>query len=72
MTRSINITYLRPLPLPAIVRVVAEVIQKGKSVGLVRGDITSVDGRKVYFTGEQHKVSSSQESAPVQAGRTKL
>lgn len=68
-------TYLRPLSLPAIVRVEAKVIQLGKTVSLVRGNITSEDGKRVYFTGEQHKVSawvSSRAPTTIEAGKTKL
>lgn len=75
VTRSISITYLRPLPLPTIIRVEAKVIQTGRSVSLVRGNITSRDGEKVYFTGEQHKVSASVLSTALKtskAGKTKL
>ena len=75
MTRSIQLTYLRPLPLPATVRVESKVMQMGRTMGLVRGDITSRDGKKVYFTGEQHKATSPglvPESRKSEARKSKL
>lgn len=53
-----NITYLRPLPLPATIRVVSEVVQHGRSMSLVRGKITDKGGEKVYSVCEHHKVST--------------
>ena len=75
VSRSINITYLRPLPLPSTVRVKAKVVQLGRSMSLVRGDLTSKDGEKVYFTCEHHKVTALnpfQAHATVEARNAKL
>ena len=70
-----SVTYLRPLLLPAKVRVEAEVIQFGRSMSLVRGNITSKDGQTAYFTGEQHKANSASRYRTLsscEAGKTKL
>ena len=58
MTRALNMTYLRPLPLPATIRVQSEVIQNSRSTGLARGSILSKDGKKTYFTCEHHKIKA--------------
>ena len=52
-----NLTYLRPLYLPATVRIQCQVIQNGRSARLVRGAVTSRDGKVVYSTCEHHKIS---------------
>ena len=57
ITRSLNVTYLRPLPLPATIWVKSQVVQHGRSVSLVGGTITSQGGGTVYFTCEHHKVN---------------
>lgn len=62
-----NITYLRPLPLPSTVRVESRVIQMGRSMSLVRGNITSQSSDKVYFTCEHHKANGS---GPIRAATT--
>lgn len=45
-TRAMNITYLRPLPLPATIRVVSEVVRHGRSMSLVRGRSQIKAGRR--------------------------
>lgn len=55
LTRALNITYLRPLPLPSTIRIKVMIVQHGRSMSLVRGNIVSRDGQKIYFTCEHHK-----------------
>ncbi|MCJ1294360.1 hypothetical protein MMC34_005918 [Xylographa carneopallida] len=61
VTRALNLTYLRPIRLPATVRVHAEVVQHGRSVSLAKGSIVSPDGKKLYATCEHHKVAAGAE-----------
>lgn len=53
-----NITFLRPLLLPATIRIESKVVQDGRYTALARGEITSKDGSKVYFICEHHKVKT--------------
>ncbi|KAF2236132.1 hypothetical protein EV356DRAFT_498986, partial [Viridothelium virens] len=50
VSRALNVTYLRPIPIPGTVRVHCEVIQNGNSVTFSRGSIISPDGKKCYAT----------------------
>ncbi|MCJ1383494.1 hypothetical protein MMC17_006608 [Xylographa soralifera] len=59
ITRALNLTYLRPLRLPASVRIQAEVVQHGRSVSLAKGSILSPYGKKLYATCEHHKVAAA-------------
>ncbi|MCJ1436727.1 hypothetical protein MMC27_006109 [Xylographa pallens] len=59
VTRALNLTYLRPVLLPAVVRIEAEVMQHGRSVSLSKGAILSPDGKKLYATCEHHKVAAA-------------
>jgi acyl-coenzyme A thioesterase 13 len=57
VTRSLNISYLRAVPLNTHVRLHSEVIQAGRTMALIRGEMTSEDGKTVYCTCEHHKVN---------------
>ncbi|MCJ1415870.1 hypothetical protein MMC32_002204 [Xylographa parallela] len=59
VTRALNLTYLRPLRLPATVRIQTEVVQHGRSVSLAKGAILSLDGKTLYATCEHHKVAAA-------------
>lgn len=56
VTRALNLTYLRPLMLPATVKVYCEVVQHGRSASLAKGTIMSLDGNRLYATCEHHKI----------------
>ncbi|KAI9053856.1 hypothetical protein LZ554_002803 [Drepanopeziza brunnea f. sp. 'monogermtubi'] len=57
VTRALNISYLRAIPVDTTVRIHSRVLQVGKTMALIRGEMTSLDGEKVYCTAEHHKVS---------------
>ncbi|MCJ1448144.1 MAG: hypothetical protein MMC23_008658 [Stictis urceolatum] len=57
ISRGLNITYLRPVRLPATVRIEVSIVQHGRSASLVRGSIASLDGKSTYFTCEHHKIN---------------
>jgi hypothetical protein len=40
-----------------VVRIKAHVVQHGRTMALIKGEMTSVDGRTVYVTVEHHKVN---------------
>lgn len=57
ITRSLNITYLRGVPTDTTVLFRSHVVQHGKTVALVRGEMVSEDGKKVYAVADHHKVN---------------
>jgi len=57
VTRSLNISYLRAVPIGTRVRLNSKVIGAGKQMAMIRGDMTSLDGKTVYCTVEHHKVN---------------
>lgn len=57
VTRILTISYLRPVPIGTTIRVHAQVVQHGRTMALMRGKMTSVDGKKVFATAEHHKVN---------------
>jgi len=56
VTRSLNISYLRAIPLGTTVRINSKVIQAGGTMALIQGEMVSLDGRVTYATVEHHKV----------------
>ena len=58
VTRALNITYLRPVPIETTVLFRSWVVQHGRTMALIRGEMTSEDGKKVFATLEHHKVNT--------------
>ncbi|KAI9725974.1 MAG: hypothetical protein M1828_002302 [Chrysothrix sp. TS-e1954] len=56
VTRALNITYCRAVPVGTTVLFRSWVVQHGKTQALIRGEMTTRDGKKVYATVEHHKV----------------
>ncbi|KFY41771.1 hypothetical protein V494_02800 [Pseudogymnoascus sp. VKM F-4513 (FW-928)] len=57
VTRSLNISYLRGVPINSVVRVNSTVKQVGRTMALIQSEIVSLDGKTTYCTCEHHKVS---------------
>ncbi|USP75905.1 uncharacterized protein yc1106_03179 [Curvularia clavata] len=57
VTRSLNISYLKAVPIGVKVRLNSKVVSVGKQMAMIRGDMTSLDGRTTYCTVEHHKVN---------------
>lgn len=57
VTRTLNISYLRGVPIDTTVRFHARVVQHGRTMALLRAEMTSVDGKVTYATVEHHKVN---------------
>ncbi|KAF1809833.1 hypothetical protein P152DRAFT_461229 [Eremomyces bilateralis CBS 781.70] len=57
VTRSLNISYLRGVPLKSTVRIRSWVVQYGRTMAMIRSEMTSEDGKTVYATCEHHKVN---------------
>lgn len=56
MTRSLNISYLRGIPINVVVRINSKVAQMGGTMALIQSEMTSLDGKITYCTAENHKV----------------
>jgi|SRR5690242_2130243 len=57
VTRSLNISYLKAVPIGTTVRLTSRVVGVGKQMAMVRGEMTSLDGKTIYCTVEHHKVN---------------
>ncbi|KAG9196124.1 acyl-coenzyme A thioesterase 13 [Alternaria panax] len=57
VTRSLNLSYLKAVPINTRVRLNSKVVSVGKQMAMIRGDMTSVDGKTTYCTVEHHKVN---------------
>ena len=57
ITRALNITYLRGIPADITVLLRSWVVQHGKTAALIRGEVLTEDGKKVYATAEHHKIN---------------
>jgi acyl-coenzyme A thioesterase PaaI-like protein len=57
VTRSLNISYLKAVPIGSKVRLNSKVVSVGKQMAMIRGDMTSLDGKTTYCTVEHHKVN---------------
>ncbi|EED14824.1 conserved hypothetical protein [Talaromyces stipitatus ATCC 10500] len=56
VTRTLNISYLKAIPLGTTIRINCQVEQHGKTMALISGYIESLDGKVKYATAEHHKV----------------
>lgn len=57
VTRSLNISYLKAVPIGVKVRLNSKVVSVGKQMAMIRGDMTSLNGKTTYCTVEHHKVN---------------
>jgi acyl-coenzyme A thioesterase 13 len=58
VTRSLNISYLKAVPIGTTVRLTSKVVSVGKQMAMIRGAMTSLDGKITYCTVEHHKVNT--------------
>jgi len=66
VTRTLNISYLKAIPLGTKVRIHSEVCQVGKTMAMIRGIMTSQDGKTIFCTCEHHKVNVPTREAHLQ------
>jgi acyl-coenzyme A thioesterase 13 len=52
-----SLSYLRDCPEPTKVIVDSNVVQAGRTMALIRGEIKSPDGKIVYVVVDHHKVN---------------
>lgn len=57
VTRTLNISYLKAVPIGTTVRLISRVMSVGKQMAMIRGEMTSLDGKVTYCTVEHHKVN---------------
>jgi acyl-coenzyme A thioesterase 13 len=67
VTRILNISYLKAVPIGTKVRLYSKVTSVGKQMAMIRGDMKSLDGKTTYCTVEHHKVN-----VPVQPEHKKV
>lgn len=58
VTRSLNISYLKAVPIGTTVRLASRVTSVGKQMAMIRGEMTSLDGKTIFCTAEHHKVNA--------------
>ncbi|OJD18293.1 hypothetical protein AJ78_01669 [Emergomyces pasteurianus Ep9510] len=58
VTRSLNISYLKAVPIGTTVYIRANIIQHGRTMALMSATMESRDGKVVYATAEHHKVNT--------------
>jgi len=56
-TRSLNVSYLRAVPIGTTVIFRSHVVQIGKTMAMIRATMESEDGKVVFATCEHHKVN---------------
>ncbi|KKZ61975.1 hypothetical protein EMCG_03532 [[Emmonsia] crescens] len=56
VTRSLNISYLKAVPIGTTIYIRANVIQHGRTMALIAATMESQDGKVIYATAEHHKV----------------
>jgi acyl-coenzyme A thioesterase 13 len=57
LTRGMNLTYIRDCPVDTEVIIDSTVIQAGRTMALIRGEIKSPDGKIVYVTVDHNKAN---------------
>ncbi|KAF2811097.1 uncharacterized protein BDZ99DRAFT_462376 [Mytilinidion resinicola] len=58
VTRTLNLSYLKAVPIGTTVRLESKVLQVGRQMAMIQGKMTSLDGKVIYATVEHHKVNS--------------
>ncbi|PGH31252.1 hypothetical protein GX50_05989 [[Emmonsia] crescens] len=58
VTRTLNMKFVRPVPIGVEVRIVNELVHAGKRLALVRSEIRRVDTGEVCVVGEHDKVNT--------------
>ncbi|KAF2238557.1 thioesterase family protein-like protein [Viridothelium virens] len=67
VSRTINVSYLRPAPSGTTVKLRCQVAAIGKQMCLIRAELKSQDGKRIYCTMEHHKVRTPKSKEATQA-----
>jgi acyl-coenzyme A thioesterase 13 len=62
VSRNLNVTYLRPVPLDAEIRVICEVVQVGRRLALLKAEIRRVDNDDLCVIADHQKANTDPES----------
>lgn len=57
VTRCLNISYLRAVPIGIKVRLYCQVMHVGRTAAMLHGEMTSLDGKVVYCTAENQRIA---------------
>jgi len=57
VTRTLNISYLKAIPIGTTILINSTVVQVGRTMAMIRGQMTSPDGSVTFCTCEHHKVA---------------
>lgn len=57
VSRSINMSFIRAVPVGKTIYFRCKVVQHGRTMALIRGLCTDESGKTVYATAEHHKVN---------------
>ena len=68
-TRSLSISYLKPVPVGTHVRFNSKAVSVGKQLAIIRGDMTSMDGKTIFGTVEHRKVNAPALPEHIQQAR---
>ncbi|RPA82844.1 hypothetical protein BJ508DRAFT_413776 [Ascobolus immersus RN42] len=56
VSRSINVSYTKAIPVGTKLRIESRVVALGKQMQMIRAEMMDVEGKVVFATCEQHKV----------------
>lgn len=62
ISRNLNVTYLRPLPLNVELRLICEVVQMGRRLALVKAEMRRVDDNSLCVVGDHQKANMDPEA----------
>jgi acyl-coenzyme A thioesterase PaaI-like protein len=61
VSRHLNVTYLRPVPVGTMVKLVSRVVHMGKRLALLRSEIVRVDNGNVCMVSDHEKANTDPE-----------
>lgn len=58
VSRTLNVSFLKAIPIGTTVYFRSRVVQHGKTMALIKGEVTDEQAKVVYATCEHHKVNT--------------
>lgn len=62
VSRNLNVTYLRPVPLDTEIRVICEVVHVGRRLSLLKAEIRRVDNDELCVIADHQKANTDPDS----------
>lgn len=62
VSRNLNVTYLRPVPLDTEIRLICEVVHVGRRLALLKAEIRRVDNDELCVIADHQKANTDPES----------